>query len=459
MVTLFPRECRAQADPEETISVKPGEGDPVERIRAALEKDKRIQFQEPAPEVPAEFLIEELLKEEGRESENLPRIRIGNIRVKGRVDLWRRTISREVALDDVTIDGGFRCVDCRFLHRFALVDKSAVASASQGVPALDLRGSRFEDNLELQGLRVAGEAILAQMEVARTLYLDSAIIEGGVDLRQLRAGALHAHALSVTACGKCRFRGENMSIAADLILEGGKISADFSLENTQVGGTLNLRFTYFSSPNTSLAATKTDGCLNLTDTVFKKGVDLSNLSFGRLATRLRAETDENTWSAMRNLLRQAEFRAEQYTQLEEYFRNRGQPDLADAVYLERRSQERVRQLKGTSAAVNWLLEVLVGYGRRPYLALIWSLFFVALGMRVFAREVMVCDKTYEGQELKYNAFWYSLDVFLPLTHLRAADVWVPRPRSTWRWTYLRIHHLLGWILIPLGLAAVSGLVN
>ena len=455
LVTLA--SLHAHANPEETVWVR-AESDPVQQIRAVLAEGKRIQFLDQAPVIAAEFLVEELLKGEGAVGGDLPKLRIGNVRVQGRIDLQRRSINRYVALDHVTIDGGFRCGDCQFRDRFALIDSSSVSSSSATRPALDLSGSRFEDALELQGLRVSGNASLAEMEVTRTLYLDTAVIEGGVDLRQVKAGSLHAYDLSVTGCPTCSVRGKNMSISSDLILEGSRIGGDFSIENARVGGDLNLTFTHFYSPKTFLVATKTDGCLNLTGTVFRRGVDLSNLVFGRLATRIGPETDETTWASMKRLLRQAPFRAELYAQIEEYFRNRGQPDLADAVYVEGRSQERVRQLVGASAAVNWLLEVLVGYGRRPYLALIWSVLFVVLGMRVFPKTAMVCVEP-SGHEPKYNSFWFSLDVFLPLTHLRAAEVWAPRPTHSWRWTYLRIHHLLGWILIPLGLAALSGLVD
>jgi hypothetical protein len=65
----------------------------------------------------------------------------------------------------------------------------------------------------------------------------------------------------------------------------------------------------------------------------------------------------------------------------------------------------------------------------------------------------------EKPTASYNSFWYSLDVFLPLTRLHAADQWVPDRDEPAAWVYMRIHHLVGWILIPLGLAAVSGLVK
>ncbi len=61
--------------------------------------------------------------------------------------------------------------------------------------------------------------------------------------------------------------------------------------------------------------------------------------------------------------------------------------------------------------------------------------------------------------VSYNPFWYSVDLFVPLTRLHATNMWRPKSDRWWTWHYLRIHHLLGWILIPLGLAAITGLVK
>ena len=108
--------------------------------------------------------------------------------------------------------------------------------------------------------------------------------------------------------------------------------------------------------------------------------------------------------------------------------------------------------------------------------------------------------------LKYSRFWYSLDLYLPVVDIHASEMWVPvwpndsrrvrfrdypkfaglivwsivkrglkfvpilnnlRPTSREveqvkdkvRWHYMHVHALLGWILIPIGLAAVTGIVK
>lgn len=81
------------------------------------------------------------------------------------------------------------------------------------------------------------------------------------------------------------------------------------------------------------------------------------------------------------------------------------------------------------------------------------------GWLVFRRRQDVEPRKQEDESRLYDPLWYSLDLFLPLTTLQAADVWMPIQSSRFRRYYARVHSILGWILIPIGLAAISGLVS
>jgi hypothetical protein len=59
----------------------------------------------------------------------------------------------------------------------------------------------------------------------------------------------------------------------------------------------------------------------------------------------------------------------------------------------------------------------------------------------------------------WNRFWYSLGLFLPFVDLQADKVWKPKADQTFLRNYMRVHILLGWILIPLVLAALTGLIK
>ncbi len=65
----------------------------------------------------------------------------------------------------------------------------------------------------------------------------------------------------------------------------------------------------------------------------------------------------------------------------------------------------------------------------------------------------------EDASRSYNALWYSLDLFLPLIDLQAASAWQPKQDRRFARNYMRVHRIFGWILIPVGLAAFTGIIK
>src|SRR5262245_22839172 len=105
-----------------------------------------------------------------------------------------------------------------------------------------------------------------------------------------------------------------------------------------------------------------------------------------------------------------------------------------------------------------MLYLLVGYGRRPWQAGIPCVVVVALGCLVFSPQKMEPQKSEDTLRV-YNRFWYSLGLFLPVVDLQADTVWKPKADHTFLRNYTRVHALLGWILIPIVLAALTGLIK
>ena len=69
------------------------------------------------------------------------------------------------------------------------------------------------------------------------------------------------------------------------------------------------------------------------------------------------------------------------------------------------------------------------------------------------------QKTDLKVEQYYNPFWYSLDLFLPFIDLKMSGVWQPKEARKFVRHYARIHTIIGYILIPIGLLAVTGLIG
>ena len=105
-----------------------------------------------------------------------------------------------------------------------------------------------------------------------------------------------------------------------------------------------------------------------------------------------------------------------------------------------------------------MLYLLVGYGRRPWQAVVPCAVLIALGCILFSPNKMEPQNPEETPRV-YSRFWYSLGLFLPFVDLQANKVWKPKADQTFLRNYMQVHVLLGWVLIPIVLAALTGLIK
>ncbi len=174
---------------------------------------------------------------------------------------------------------------------------------------------------------------------------------------------------------------------------------------------------------------------------------------------LRAAPDESESHAqLLKLVNQSAYTADVYGKLEHYFADQGYRSDADRIFIAGKRRERQEYLHGMPWLGSLLLDWLVGYGRRPWQAGIPCALFVTLGCVLFSPSKMEPQKPENAPRI-YNRFWYSLDLFLPFVDLKADEVWKPKTDQRFLRHYVRAHVLLGWILIPVLLAAVTGLIK
>ena len=148
----------------------------------------------------------------------------------------------------------------------------------------------------------------------------------------------------------------------------------------------------------------------------------------------------------------------QYSQFEAFLRAHNYADDADRVLVAGKRRERASAPRGMWSSSWWksfFLDRAVGYGTEPLRPVMFCILIVILGTIVLDRPAqMECTDDKHGPQ-KYSAFWYSLDKFAPVIDLKVADAWQPKTQSLQRFALaLRI---LGFILVPLAFASVSGM--
>ena len=202
-----------------------------------------------------------------------------------------------------------------------------------------------------------------------------------------------------------------------------------------------------------------------------QSLSLSNVSWplGQQTLRLdgieyqyiSAGPEKDSWLTLLRWLNGSVYSANVYANLSAFFQKQGYTAQSSEVFVAQRRRERAELLGGPVSLAWWwnlFLDGLVRYGRSPDRALLYSLLLVVIGCIAFRpRHMEPADP--ENPRTDYNPLWYSLDLFVPILNLQAVAFWSPRADLHFVRHYARLHRILGWLLVPIGLAAVTGLIK
>lgn len=213
-----------------------------------------------------------------------------------------------------------------------------------------------------------------------------------------------------------------------------KEQADFEHSNLQT-----LRFSDMTWP-------ETNGSVKLDDMSYRD---------------IRLEPAKDSWRELIGLVDRSSYTASAYASLEAFFKLKGYTEYANEVFIAQKWRERRELLDWYTVEYwwNWFLYLLVAYGKKPFRALLWSILFISVGYHVFRKPEDMEVQKQEYSAETYSPFWYSLGLFLPFVNLYSADVWRPKKECSWARIYMRVHILAGWVLVPIGLAAITGIIK
>jgi uncharacterized protein YjbI with pentapeptide repeats len=322
------------------------------------------------------------------------------------------------------------------------------------------------------------------MTVGFGAFLPKTVFEGpanfiGVDFRK----ELHME--------EAQFRNPGGLITFDVMKLGGGVMFEKALfqgpvefQQADIAGEFRAHEAQFKNKElgASFAAMKVGGKAWFYKTVFEGPVDFSYAEFAWLdlsnafwpkvaaqfhtqgmsyKTILAAREEPESHKALLKFADQSAFSADVYSNLEQFFLRQGHRGYADEAFIAKKRREREEYFRSGQWSRwlgSWMLDLLVGYGRRPWQAGIPCAVLVALGCVFFSPNKMEPQKL-EDTPLVYNRFWYSLGLFLPFVNLHVDNVWKPKADQAFLRNYMRVHILLGWILVPLVLAALTGLIK
>ena len=414
-----------------------------------------------------------------------------------------KNLPRAIFSDGINLYGTKVGGDAHF--EYARVDGSVVFDGVQTKGKLFLDHAVFTGNISLSGAQIDKDFTLLGADFKGGFNAEGLQVGGYMEISDTRLG------------GDCSFRYAQITseirsstnspatfsnllnlygikVGGDAHLEGAVLNGGVDFRNAQINGKLFMN-------DASVGATKNNPTLNFDNATIRiinfegfdwppdtNAVRLNNLSFTSIYAGTNDEDAPGTWAYLKtNLEVNSVYASDFYQELEGFFQREGRTFLADQVHIVHCRKEGVIHFRKNQPDTyleyvwNVLSDVLLGYGRETERPFVLSVIIVMIGVLVFRKHNMAPrklekitfqphgDKT-AGVHLRhmrteragyppYQNLLYSLDVFIPLIDLRMHESWEPKEGRHFVHIWVHIQRILGWILVPLWLAAVSGLVG
>jgi hypothetical protein len=353
------------------------------------------------------------------------------------------------------------------------------------------RNATFQDVANFRVTRFELEARFQGAKFHKRAIFDGAVFEG---IAEFRSGEHQGKALQG-------------AVFSDLSFEHARFEQDARFDGTVFRKPAGFRETSFKALYLS-----PDGCTGK-KAQFRQSIDLRGCQYDRIQADWEALLQIQDkkpkwlpaiwkWSILlpHGLPRQQPYDRQPYIQLEKVLRSSGRTEEADHVYLEQRQVER-RQRWQRRQYGRWFTDLVFGcvarYGVRPFRLAVFSILLVVIGARFFSKPgTLLPSKDNEISRIDYRdglpisgAFAVSLHQFLPVDVPMGAE-WVPAAlpvsvdfrmpgmierglrhlRLGWLARTLQysltpttvasvVLRLPGWILVPLGVASLAGVLR
>ena len=383
------------------------------------------------------------------------------------------TLKATLDMNEVSIDGNLsiRNVKCGGV---------ALRGAEIG-GHLFLHDSKFEDTVNLTFATIGGSLLMRTL-TSEGIYSDVLLEGAKIDRHMSMSGA--------------KFRGtfdvRSASVRGDVLMRGAKFNKPLNLSALKVGSDFDLQGATLRGLD--LTGTRIEGALKLGSLQHKKiewtsyndddgngesrgpkltlrntSVDVLQDTQDAWPLNLELELDGFTYSRlgvgreerlyMRGskwfvdwLAKDKSYSPQPYQQLARVLGTAGLHSIADKVLYTNREREREDSGWGwwSFLTVNWLVFG-YGYGLKSLWTLVWAGVFVVLGTAI----LVIHEERHKKEAL---GFWYSLDMLLPVIHLREAH-YEADLENKWVRRYFYVHKILGYVLTSLLFAGLSGLTK
>jgi hypothetical protein len=400
-------------------------------------------------------------------------------RFKHGLNLSWSEFRRAVSFQGMEVTGPFRCMGSHFYG----VDKKSKTdyvdmSNLQVTGMLRLEGSRFEEGMSLFLARVSGVVNCDRARFDKWSRIVQANIGGALNIRDAhfdRGFSLYGSKIdgSLASSNVTMINGlecDNVRVGGDVSFEDAHFTysedEDYykgnTFRSTVIGGNLDLNNAHFME----------DCKLDFTGLKIGRSFDITNIhwptSSHSISIRGMSYRDvvPTKLASFQALLEKSEFDPDAYNSVERFLRGYGHTDDANEIGMAQARRQREENMSFFPRVGSLFLYILVGNGYAPGRSLLWALAIILVGAFVFRKNHMVYvrEKPTDGGKrtetiIPYFSLLYSFDLFVPAVSLGVANYWEPEPQRTGLFYWMYAQKILGWILVPIGVLAFSGIIK
>lgn len=379
-------------------------------------------------------------------------VQIKNAVIVGTLDLSNAVIAYDTSCTDCCFVDEVYCRKTRFERSLSL--SGSIFRSEVDFTAAEIAGAFLAD--ETQFTDPDQEANFDRVKTAGDFDIQNAVFAGKAIFGKADvSGDFHAGGAKFTSADQeavfDSVRVKEYAFFHETVFNGptsfayANVGMNFGVKNAQFNNTKS---------GADFSNMRIGQTVVFSDAVLRGPINLEGISFQRIVTE--------DWDRFFEMINRSSYSPSVYTNLESLFRREGDVKKADAIYIEQKRRERRQFLGGFSWLWNLAQDWLAGYGRHLEWVLPWSAILVVIGALVFWRERgMETQRPDDAERLKnrYHPVWYSLDLFLPIIDLGETNAWTPRKDRRAARLYMRFHIILGHLLVPIGLAAWTGIIK
>ena len=430
-----------------------------------------------------------------------------HMRIRGPVNFDRAKFAKDANFDHFDVGGNARLRGATFNASLSLqraqiggsLDAGPItASRDESAPAGELASTMrttFTGPASFNAVTIQGNAIFADVQVESDMSLDGATIRGNALFQSTRfdgpfrsVGARISGDMLFTSC-EFQDTAKLSRVVADGFI-GCKVtqfkrSVTFADSTAREGLSLignfffdEVTFRRASFDTISLASEKAEDA-----TITKENghsIEIKNHFMGSIDLRGMIYNEPIPWQEWTELVdRMSPYDKQPFVHLEELLRRVGRDEVADRVYYKRRTREfeLFKKRRPLVFLVDRFLCFLTGYGVKLRRLVYALLICVAAGTAVFHQQgsvraispqVLASEPDWfgaNGSLSTIDSFWFSAATLLPVklgieTRFQASSGYLWKAGSSGfgvRYTTVEVLLIIaGWVLIPIGLAGLTG---